>query len=100
MSSLPPVKLSILRDIGWREWDPIGLSTLEGGWEGSSAADEYDQYLLHLAAPLQKGELDGPMIDYLVGIETEHMGASPGPDTRSRAVATVTAVREYVRGLT
>jgi hypothetical protein len=94
MSLLPPVKLSILRDIGWREWDPIGLSTLEGGWEGSSAADEYDQYLVHLAARLQRGEPDGPLIDYLVRIETEHMGLSPSPDTHLRASATVAAVRE------
>lgn len=100
MSSHPPVKLSVLRDIGWREWDPIGLSTLEDGWEGSSAADEYDGYLLHLAARLQKGELDERMVDYLVGIETEHMGISLSSSTRSRAVATVAAVREYVGSLT
>jgi hypothetical protein len=99
MPSHPPVKLSILRDIGWREWDPIGLSTL-GGWEGSSAADEYDRYLLHLAARLQKGEPDEPMVDYLVRIETEHMGLSLSPSSRSRAVATVAAVREYVGSLT
>lgn len=100
MSSLPAVKLSILRDIGWREWDPIGLSAIEGGWEVSSAADEYDQYLLHLAVRLQKGEPDGQIVDYLLGIETEHMGLRPRPDTRPRAVATVAAVREYLRGLT
>lgn len=100
MSSHPPVKLSILRDIGWRDWDPIGLSTLEGGWEGSSAADEYDRYLIHLAMRLQKGEPDEPMVDYLVRIETEHMGLSSSPSARPRAVATVAAVREYVESLT
>jgi hypothetical protein len=99
MSPPPAVKLSVLRDIGWREWDPIGLRTLEGGWEGSSAADEYDRYLLHLAARLQKGEADGPLVDYLVHIETEHMGLSPNASVRPRA-ATVGAVREYVRNLT
>jgi len=99
MSSQPPVKLSVLRDIGWREWDPIGLRTLEGGWESSSAADEYDNYLLHVAARLQKGEPDSPAVDYLVNIETEHMGLRPTPSARPRAVATVAAIREYVRDL-
>ena len=88
MSSLPPVKLSILRDIGWREWDPIGLRTSDGGWEGSAAADEYDSYLLHLAGRLQKGEPDGPLVDYLVHVETEHMGLTPTPSARPRAGAT------------
>lgn len=99
MASHPPVKLSILRDIGWREWDPIGLQTLEGSWEGSAAADEYDGYLLHLAARLQKGEPDGPLVDYLVQIETKNMGSTPRPSTRPRASATVAAVREYVSSL-
>jgi hypothetical protein len=100
MSSRPPVKLSALRDIGWREWDPIGLSNIEGGWEGSSAADEYDNYLLHLAARLQNGDADGPLVDYLVHIETEHMGLTPNASARPRAAATVAAMREYVRDLT
>jgi hypothetical protein len=99
MSSQPPVKLSALRDIGWREWDPIGLQTIEGGWQGSSAADEYDNYLLHVAARLQKGEPDGPLVDYLVDVETEHMGLTPSQTTHTRAAATVNALREYVRQL-
>lgn len=99
MSSRPPVKLSALRDIGWREWDPIGLRTLEGGWEDSSAADEYDSYLLHVAARLQNGEAEGPLVDYLVEVETDHMGLTSDASTRPRAVATVASVREYVRHL-
>jgi hypothetical protein len=100
MASRPSVKLSVLRDIGWSEWDPIGLRTLEGGWQGSSAADEYDQYLLHVAGRLQRGEADGGLVDYLVDIETDHMGSSPSPTAQPRAVATVKAIREYVQSLT
>lgn len=99
MSPLPAVQLSALRDIGWREWDPIGLQTIEGDWEGSSAADEYDSYLLHVAAGLQRGQPDDGMIEYLVGIETDHMGLSASASTRTRAAATVTAIRDYVRAL-
>lgn len=99
MASRPPLKLSILRDIGWSAWDPIGLQNIEGGWEGSSAADEYDSYLLHVASALRNGhEVDG-LTQYLIGIETEHMGLSPSATTQSRAVATVLGIREYVDGL-
>jgi len=42
MSSYPPLKLSRLRDIGWREWDPIGLLPQGDAWESyPEFADEY-----------------------------------------------------------
>jgi len=94
----PLIDLSILRDIGWREWDPIELRKLEGGWEGSSAADEYDDYLLHVATCLQSDGVESDLVDYLIGIETEHMGLDPSSTTRSRARATITAIRDYVEG--
>jgi hypothetical protein len=96
MSALPPAKLSVLRDIGWREWDPIGL---RGSHDGG-AADEYDSYLLHVAARVQNGEADDLIVDYLVGIESDHMGLGLTPTAHSRAVATVDAIREYIRDLT
>jgi hypothetical protein len=97
MSPLPPpVKLSVLRDIGWREWDPIELGGADGDWAGSDAADEYDRYLLHATARLQKGELDDLIIDFLVETETDHMGVDWRTDARLRATATVAALREYV----
>lgn len=99
MTSRLPVKLSVLRDIGWSEWDPIGLRELDGGWEGSNAADEYDGYLLNVAGRLQRGEPDSDLVDYLVEIETDHMGAGLTPTARPRASATVKAIREYVRSL-
>lgn len=100
MPSLPPpAKLSILRDIGWGQWDPIGLQVLEGGWQGSDASDEYDVYLLHVAVQLQHGEPEANLIEYLVFIETEHMGMGLGPKARTRAIATVEAIGKYVRSL-
>lgn len=100
MPARPPVRLSVLRDIGWREWDPIGLATPDGGWDGICAADEYDRYLLHLAARLQGGEADDTLVGYLVHIETEHMGLAQNATARARATATVAAMRAYVAGLT
>jgi hypothetical protein len=95
----PAVKLSVLRDIGWREWDPIGLLPVDGGWPASSAANEYDRYLLHAAARLQSGEAEAALIDYLVDIETQHMALRPSDSTRRRAAATIVALRDYVHSL-
>ncbi|WP_219893417.1 hypothetical protein [Aquisediminimonas profunda] len=100
MSSHPPVKLSVIRDIAWKEWDPIGLASMEGGLESSGVADEYDGYLLHVAARLQNGEPDRAVVDYLVGVELDHMGLSRTASTQTRAAATVAALRTYVESLT
>ena len=61
--------------------------------------DEYDRYLLHVTYRLQKGEPNAALTEYLVSIETEHMGLSPNYTTRPRAAATVAALRGYVDGL-
>lgn len=100
MSSRPPLKLSVLRDIGWTEWDPIGLASIEGSWKGSGPADEYDGYLLHVAARLQNGEPDQAVVDYLVGAELDHLGMSRTASTQTRAATTVATIRVYVESLT
>ena len=99
MSSRPFVRLSVLRDIGWDQWDPIRLNGSEGGWRRSYAADEYDRYLLRVADSLQNGEADNAVVDYLVGIETGHMGLTDTLTARTRAEATVAAIRAHVEGI-
>jgi hypothetical protein len=99
MSSHLPVKLSALRDIAWRHWDPIGLNGAEGGWRRNEAADEYDRYALRVVDGLQSGQSDEVLIDYLVRIETQYMALTMTPGATVRAVATVTAIREYVESL-
>jgi hypothetical protein len=99
MSWRPSVKLSVLRDIGWDRWDPIRLNGSEGGWRRSNAADEYDRYLLRVASRVQNGELDVVLVDYLVSIETGHMGLADTSTARSRAEATVAAIRQQVEGI-
>ena len=99
MSWIPTVKLSVLRDIGWDQWDPIRLNGSEGGWRRSNAGDEYDRYLVRVAGSLQRGEPDDALVDYLVSIETGHMGLADTPAARSRAEATVAAIREQLEGI-
>lgn len=99
MSWRPSVKLSVIRDIGWDLWDPIGLNGAEGGWRRSNAADEYDRYLQLVVSNLQSGESDRVMVDYLVNIETTHMRLTDTASARSRAEATVAAIREQVEAI-
>jgi hypothetical protein len=93
-----PMQLSVLRDIGWEQWDPVRLNGSEGGWRRSNAADEYDRYLVQVAGRLRNGEPDNVLVDYLVGIETGHMGLPDSPTARLRAEMTVAAIRERVEG--
>ena len=90
----PKFKLSRLREIGWIKWDPIGLNDLE-----DRPDDEYDSYLLQAVGRLWNGasEVDGA--DYLVGIETEHMGLSHKRDVRKRAADVVSALNNYISEL-
>ena len=91
------MKLSALRDIGWDQWDPIGLSGAEGGWRRSDAADEYDRYMQHIVDRLQKGAAVEALVDYLVAIETRHMGLTETPATRKRAAAAVVSIRQLLK---
>lgn len=84
MAKHPKIRLSRLRDIGWRHWDPIGLSDLDGGWENSAAADEYDGYLLKAAGMVRRNEGDEAAAQYLVWGESENMGLGVKADTLAR----------------
>jgi len=99
MSSHAPLKLSRLRDIGWREWDPIGLLPAGTAWESyPEFADEYDRYLLEAASRLRRDWAVSDAVDYLISIASEHMGLGPPPDSSAskRAEATATAIKAYV----
>lgn len=93
MTKHPKIRLSRLRDIGWRCWDPIGLAAMDGGWENSAAADEYDGYLLKVAGMVRRNEGDDAAAQYLVWAESEHMGMGVGASTQVRAEATIAAIR-------
>lgn len=96
-----PIQLQLfrLRDIGWTEWDPIGLRHSEG-WEADPSADEYDSYLVEVAGALIRGVSPAQVIDRLVWVESEHMGLGLTDTTRARAVRTVERIGEYIEELT
>lgn len=99
VSPPPRLKLSKLRDIGWALWDPIGLLGSQGSstgrWDDEanrSFADEYDTYLISAASQLRRGTPREEVVEYLVQIETKHMGLGGSPSTRKRADAVVEAI--------
>lgn len=95
MTIHPTFKLSHLREIGWAKWDPIRIGGLDHGWP----ADEYDAYLLIAAGQLWNGRSDEEVADYLVKIETEHMGLAAASDIRMRALDVAQTMRGYVEML-
>lgn len=95
MRARPSIQLSRLREIGWSKWDPIGVGGPDHGWP----ADEYDSYLLQAAEQVWNGQSDDVVADYLVTIETEHMGLTAAPSIHARALDVAKAIRQYVETL-
>lgn len=99
MARYPKLRLSRLRDIGWSQWDPIGIMEPGMRWESHAAADEYDGYLFAVANQLCAGGSDEDSILYLIKVETHRIGLTPRDDTEPRARRTVEAIRDYLAGL-
>ena len=94
MSIGPKFSLSRLREIGWTRWDPIGLNGIQ-----SCRDDEYDSYLLQAAGHLWDGRSKEEVTDFLLQVETEHMGLGEAPGVRQRARDVVSAINWYVAEL-
>ncbi|PVE55365.1 hypothetical protein [Rhizobium rhizogenes] len=69
-----------VRTILLHDWDPIGVSELDG------ALDEYDLYARSLSDMLLAGASEDELYRYLAWAEFEHMGL-PRQGTRAPVVA-------------
>ena len=96
MDRQPGIEVTVLRDIGWRLWDPIGLGGPEGGWP-EDCADEYDRYLRTAAEMLEQGRPSDEVVEYLAQIVSDHMGLGSRSADRASCVATVEALATYVQ---
>ena len=96
MSRYPKIKLSELRRIGWRDWDPIEIGD-RSEFGPSNCADEYDGYLLHVVSLLARGCSRLEATAYLNNTVTNHMGLTVvEPDSARR---TVDAIAQYLKEL-
>jgi hypothetical protein len=93
------LELSRLRQIGWDEWDPIGIRSMDDQCWRSSAANEYDAYLIHAASLLRGGAEKLRAVEYLDMIASEHMGLGRTEAGRIAAVRTVEAIAAYLNRL-
>jgi len=93
VTALHPLLLP-LRKIGWLLWDPIGLAgdLLD---HREAVADEYDEYVLHVAAQLDSGVDEKACVRYLIYVETNDMGLRR-PDAAERATLTVRAIAQHL----
>lgn len=92
MKAQAKLRLSRLRDIGWKEWDPIGLLAVGDTWEGKPFADEYDNYLAYAAGQLRRGAPKEEIVSYLEDIQSNHMGLGPSRERSLCAARTVDAI--------
>jgi hypothetical protein len=90
MSACPRFDIGKLREIGFEQWDPIGVPVPD---------DEYDTYLLKAAGNLWNGEGVERVADYLVKVEVDWMGLSLVPGVRERARQAASAISDYVQSL-
>lgn len=94
------IKLSRLRQIGWDEWDPIGIRCFDDQSWRDVAADEYDTYLLHVVSLLRAGASKVHAVEYLDMIASEHMGLGIRTEEGHQAsLRTVEAIQSYISGL-
>jgi hypothetical protein len=91
MADVQAVELARLREIGWSEWDPIGLANSD------CPRDEYDSYLLQVVSRLRGGESIEQAADYLDYVASEYMGLGAStPAAHEAAGRTVRLIKDYL----
>lgn len=88
------LRLSRLRDIGWSEWDPIGILNKGDIWDHKPFADEYDSYLIQAAGQLRRGVNPDEVLRYLIDIERDYMGLGMQRDTIERAKKVIKCIQD------
>lgn len=97
MERYPGIRLSHLRQIGWRSWNPLGIDLPDGdAWRQINIA-EYDNHLLHVACLLTRGGTRADAIAYLDGAAEAYPCPWLTPEQRHQASErTVVVLQDYV----
>lgn len=99
MSNEARIDMARLRDIGWKEWDPIGLLTYKDVWGTEGYVDEYDRYLLTVARHLRRGGTVQDAARYLLTVERDYMGLGAHPHQDARATTVAQSIKNYIAEL-
>ena len=96
MSRFPKIKVSEIRRIGWRDWDPFGMS--DGSEFGpENCADEYDHPLLQVVDILTRGGSRSEAASYLRDVASNDMGRRLVNVNATQK--TVDAIADYLKEL-
>lgn len=100
MERYPHVQLSHIRQIGWTEWNPLGLCLPDKqAWRHVNIA-EYDNHLMHVVCLLTKGSPRSDAVAYLEQVAREYPPpAGSNTDRHHAAVRTVRAIADYLRSV-
>ncbi len=91
MTSVENADLTKLREIGWAEWDPIGLRASD------CPRDEYDPYLLRAVTMFRGGSSIADVAAYLDSVASEHMRlGQPSSLPSDASLRTASAIRDSV----
>ena len=93
------VDIDRLREIGWSQWDPIGLLGVTGSWRGQPYEDEYDRYLYRAAQMLKNNCSVEEVADYLFVIQSQAMQIGPKEidgTIRAKLIGVAQAISEVV----
>ena len=91
------INIHALRQIGWDNWDPIGIRQLDDSAWRTDAADEYDTYLLQAAEMILHGSALETVAAYLDKIVSEYMGLEPVNEAiRHDSMRAAAAIAAYV----
>ncbi|MEF0938927.1 hypothetical protein [Rhizobium sp. BR 362] len=97
MNDHPAVDIHALRQIGWDNWDPIGIRQIDDVAWRSTAADEYDTYLFHVANMILGGTTSDEAAAYLDRIASDNMAVGPVKEAGHHAsLRTVEAISAYM----
>lgn len=100
MTKIDRKTLLDLREIGWREWDPLGILRTEKSWVRERFADEYDPYLKEAARRIGRdGHIDDAS-DYLARVESRVMELADSDGSHARSRATAEAILALMGSLT
>jgi hypothetical protein len=88
--------LNRLREIGFSKWDPVELMRNRETWVGTKFQNEYDHYMIHVADRLIVGDNEAELVAYLVEVERDQIGLGTADCSKTRAAATVAAIKAHV----